>query len=306
MDWMNGPNPYRGVSSPGQDFPSVLPLNEASDWVEETGPAEVLLGVDGSGKPVTVDLDSESPHILVNAQTGAGKSAVARSVAVQRMARGDVVVFLDRKMHSHRWARGLAPNAFYADDVPSIAGALYDLGRELKRRNTAVRDGGPEALASEYRIVVVFEELNATLRELKALDKQVGAGSGSMDALADILFMGRAVKMHLVGFAQLASYRSGMTQDLIENFGTRVMIQYSDKAWKWLASDCGRYRLAPAEDGRGMVCYRGKAQESQLLWVPEESAAEFVTASVPAQRRARELSGTRANLPQVWRQSVGR
>jgi hypothetical protein len=195
----------------------------------------------------------------------------------------------------------------YFDTVESIGSALLNLGRELTRRNQVVKawdgEGDPP---TGPRIVVIFEETNATLTHLKQLDRMMGGGYGAMDAFSDLMFMGRAVRMHAVAFAQLASYRSGLTADLIENFGTRVMIGYSDKAWKWLAADCGRYRVAPSEVGRGMVCHAGKARETQLLFVPEESAAEYVTSSVAAQRAARQLVPTRRDLPQAWREAIGR
>jgi DNA segregation ATPase FtsK/SpoIIIE-like protein len=274
----------------------------------DESPYPVSLGIGSSG-PYRVDLDSESPHILVNAPTGLGKSAVARTIAVQRLSMGDLVVVLDRKMHSHKWARGLTPVVHYADDTPSIGAALINLGRELSRRNAIVRDfDGDESDAPVGpRIVVIFEETNATLSQLKALDRSSAQGhSSSMDAFADLLFMGRSVKMHVIAFAQLASYRSGLTADLLENFGTRILIGYSDKAWKWLASDCGRYRVAPVGTGRGMVCHQGRASEVQLAFMPKESAAEYVLDSIPAQRRARELSGSRRNLPPVWRTAITR
>lgn len=300
MDFLNRPTQY---GSGGGSVPEFVTIDD----VPAPSGSSVSLGV-GPGGPVTIDLDSESPHILVNAPTNKGKSAVARSVAVQRLALGDLVVVLDRKMHSHRWARGLAPLVHYADDVASIGSALINLGHELRRRNEIVRDfAGPESDAPiGPRIVVIFEETNATLSQLKVADKAMGGGYGAMDAFSDLMFMGRAVQMHVIGFAQLASYRSGLTADLIENFGTRVMIGYSPQAWRWLASDCGKYRVAPSEVGRGIVCHDGRATETQLVWMPKESAQEYVTAAVPAQRRARELSGTRRNLPGVWRTAIGR
>jgi hypothetical protein len=187
--------------------------------------------------------------------------------------------------------------------VADVASTLFNLGRELHRRNTVVRDfAGPIAEAPVGpRVVVMFEEMSATLGQLKDLDRQVKPDYSAFDAMSDVLLMGRAVRMHMVGFAQLASYRSGMTQDLLENFGTRVLMNYSDKAWKWLAADCGRYRVAPAETGRGMVCYAGRATETQLVWVEESDATARVLASVPAQRQVRALVGGTRNLPPVWR-----
>lgn len=309
MDWLQGTNPYSGVSTPQKGFPSILPLNEATDWIGECGPAEVLLGVDAIGEALTVDLDSESPHILISAPTGRGKSAVARSVAVQRLAKGDLVVFLDIKRHSHRWAQKLAPNVHYAKSAQDIGGILVNLGRELHRRNMIVDEfDGPIAEAPVGpRIVVVFEEMNATMSSLRALDKRLPEGNYTAhQGLEDISFMGRAVRMHLVSFAQLASYRASGGSEVIENYGTRILIGHSPQAWRYLASDCGKPITAPEEKGRGIVCQGGKARETQLLWVPEESATEYVTAALPAQRTARELSGSRRAMPPIWRSALTR
>lgn len=305
MEFMSRPTPYSGLGGAPDRIPEFVTVDD----VPAPTDSSVSLGV-GSTGPFVFDLDVESPHVLVNAPTGLGKSSVARSIAVQRLALGDLVIILDRKMHSHRWARKLAPLVHYADDTPSIGAALVNLGWELQRRNQVVRDheGDPSEAPVGPRIVVLFEETNATLSQLKALDKSYGhgPGQGSLGAFADILFMGRAVKIHMVAFAQLASYRSGMTADLLENFGIKVLVGYSDKAWKWLVPDCGKYRPAPVGTGRAMVCHAGRASEVQLTFIPEESAAEYVTASVPAQRRARELAGSRRNLPPVWRSAIGR
>lgn len=301
MEFMNRPNPYSGLGGHSSDIPEFVTIDDAPDPEESS----VFLGV-GTKGPESVNLDSGSPHILVNAPTNLGKSTVARSLAAQRLSLGDLVVVLDRKMHSHAWARPLAPLVHYADTVELIGAALVNLGAELDRRNRLVRDSaGPVDVGP--RIIVIFEETNATLNRLKELDRSaVQGGRGALDAFADLVFMGRAVKMHVIAFAQLASYRSGLTPDLIENFGTKILIGYSDKAWKWLVPDCGRYRVAPSGVGRGMVCESGKARECQLTWMDEESATERVLSSVPAQRRARELSGSRRHLPEVWRQAIGR
>jgi len=65
-----------------------------------------MLGLGAGDKPVIVSLREDSPHIACSAGSGAGKSVLAQTVAVQVLARGGQVVILDLK-GSHRWALGL-------------------------------------------------------------------------------------------------------------------------------------------------------------------------------------------------------
>lgn len=309
MDWLSGTNPYQGASTPQKGFPSILPIAEATDWLAECGPAEVFLGVNALGEPITVDLDAESPHILVSAPTGRGKSGIARSIAMQRLSVGDVCVFLDVKRHSHRWAKGLDPVVHYAREAQEIGGALVNLGREVHRRNHVVDawDGPIETAPVGPRIIVVFEEMNATMAALKAMGKRLHDGDyTAQQALSDVSFMGRAVKIHLVSFAQMATWKASGGAEIIENYGTRILIGHSATTWRYLASDCGRLVTAPEETGRGIIVQRGKAIESQLLWVPEQTARDRVLDSPAAQRTARELSGGRRRVPEIWRGRIDR
>lgn len=309
MNWLSGPNPYAGLSAGHSDFPSILPYSEAADWIAASGQSEVVLGVDGTGSPLTADLDADSPHILINAPTNRGKSAVARSVAVQRLIKGDVVIFLDVKRHSHRWAQKLAPNVHYFKEVADIGGALTRIGEEVRRRNVIADnwDGPIGEAPVGQRIIVVFEEQNSTMRALSALGKRLPEGDYSaLQGMEDIAFMGRAVKVHLVSVAQLASYRATGGAEIVEQFDLKIMIGYSQQAWRYLASDCGKFMTAPEEHGRGVMCRSGKARKVQLLWVPEGDAAGIVTSAPLAQRTARELNGGRRNLPSVWREAIGR
>lgn len=290
-------NPYAGLASAQSSFNFPEDLSFAAAWpmIEALDPSEILLGVDGDGQPLTVDLESEAPHILINAGTGGGKTVTARGVAAQVMARGGAATFLDYKRHSHRWAKGLAPLAHYAASPVDIGGALVSVGRELHRRNDAVergQDPGPAHL-------VVFEEMNSTMRILADLDKRLPKGEArAVDAFREIMFMGRAVRIHCVSTAQLASYRDSGGPEIIENFGARVLARYSPQAWKWLG--VGLPMAAPSQPGRGMLCYGSKAREVQLLNMSEDECFRYVVHAEAAYRRARQLN-TAVRMPLPWR-----
>lgn len=274
--------PYSGIASPADSlhFPELFDYESARDLISYAAENEPILGISGDGQPITVNLDSDSPHVLVSASTGAGKSAVLRGITAQMLRNGAVATILDLKRHSHRWAKSL-PNVGYAQTLPEIGNALVELGREVHRRNAIVEEwpGSVETAPVGPRIVVVFEELNATYDSLKQLSKRIPQGTyNAMDAFGDIMFMGRAARIHVVAVAQFAEARAMGGSAIRENFTTRILIKYSKQAWTMLAWDCGLPIAAPEEPGRGMVCYGGKARKTQLLYLTEEEAAALARA----------------------------
>ncbi|MEV8396006.1 MULTISPECIES: helicase HerA domain-containing protein [unclassified Streptomyces] len=62
----------------------------------------------GAGKTkVSVDLDAESPHVLISAGTGGGKSTILRCITCQFIHNGAHAYVPDFKRISHTWARGV-------------------------------------------------------------------------------------------------------------------------------------------------------------------------------------------------------
>ncbi|MFI9587040.1 hypothetical protein ACIHCQ_35670 [Streptomyces sp. NPDC052236] len=78
-------------------------------------------------------MDAESPHILVNASTGGGKSVILRCVTCQMVHNGSLAFVLDYKRISHSWARGIR-GVTYCADIADIHDALIQLGMEGRRR----------------------------------------------------------------------------------------------------------------------------------------------------------------------------
>ncbi|MFF8831359.1 helicase HerA domain-containing protein [Streptomyces sp. NPDC015131] len=285
---------YSGLATPAASFqfPEILTYRDAFHLIAESPESAPLLGVDGEGNPISVDLDSDSPHVLISAASGGGKSVLARGIATQFLVNGADVVFLDVKRHSHRWAKNL-PGVTYAAALPDIGNALVKLGEEVHRRNEIVEQfAGPiEEAPVGDRIVVVLEELNATMTQLKGLSKKLPRGAYTAeDAFRDIMFMGRAAKVHVVAVAQYATVEAMGGGDIRENFSTRILIRYTKNAWTMLAYDCGLPQPAPEEPGRGMVCRGGKARQVQFLYLTEEEAAAMVREAYEARVEAGEAA----------------
>lgn len=280
--------PYQGMSTPRSEFPPILDYEGARQTLWSLPEHELMLGVSGEGDAVTADLRADSPHILISAGSGAGKSVTARTIATQALIKGYTVVFLDAKRHSHRWAKSL-PQVHYASTVPEIGNALVSVAMEMHRRNEAVEQwpGDISSAPVGHRILVVFEEMNATVDALKELDRSLpprGVYKASQ-AFADIMFLGRAAQCHVLAIAQYADSKTIPTS-IRENFGVRILIRHTKEAWNMLAWTAGYPPPAPHKTGRGFTVLGDKARETQFLYLTEEHSAELVRHAYSARERA--------------------
>lgn len=283
FDFAHGP--YSGMSTPRNDFPALLTYGDAAADMWTLPDSSLFLGVDGEGSPIVADLSADSPHILISAASGAGKSVTARSIATQALVKGFTVVILDAKRHSHRWAKSL-PGVHYASSIPEIGNALVSVAGEMHRRNEVADEwpGPIEHAPVGPPILVLFEEMNATMDALADLDKQLARGDYTTTAaFGDIMFLGRAAKVHMCAIAQYAD-RNTIKTAWRENFGVRILIQHSWEAWNMLVPRAGRAGGAPAaptQKGRGYVVLNGKARETQLVYMEEELCAQLVRDLAP-------------------------
>jgi hypothetical protein len=254
--------------------------------VKRAAESAPLMGLTHRDAGVSVDLDAESPHILVSASTGGGKSVITRTISCQILHNGGIGDILDVKRHSHKWARGL-PNVRYSRDIADIHYRLIELGEEAAARNLIVDDWeGDDADAPVGpRRLILIEEANALIRKLKAYwarirEKEDPKESPAIDALAEILFMGRAVKFHVILVAQSATAAALGGPEMRECFATRILARYTVNAWKMLVPEVSPIPKSTRHTGRAQVVLGGEAKETQIL---------FFT---PAEARAWAISGT--------------
>ncbi|MEU5900350.1 pRL2-11 [Streptomyces venezuelae] len=252
-----------------------------------------LIGLERGDRVVSVDLDSESPHVLVSAGTGGGKSVILRTIASQLIHNGAHGYILDFKRVSHNWARGV-PNVKYCRDIADIHDALVTLGAEGQRRIHAAEqlpdDADPSLVGP--RCVILLEEINATMKQLnrhweKIKEKGDPKISPAVDALAEILFMGRAVRMHVLLVAQSATARALGGPEMRENFATRILARYTQNAWRMLVPEVQPAPKSTRHIGRSQVVLGGIAHETQVMFMTD------------AEARAWAIGGARQAAPVV-------
>lgn len=289
IDFDFSQGPFTGTTGPQavDEFPDVLTYDDLRGAFWNSPDSVLTFGVDGSGDAVTVDLDSDTPHVLVSAASGAGKSVIAASLATQALVKGASAVFLDVKRISHRWAKNL-PQVHYAASVEEIANALVSIAAEVQRRMRIIEEfpGSIKDAPVGPRLVIIAEELNSMMDALKDLEKTLpprGVYKPSR-AFADIMNLGRAARVHVIGFGQYVDAQTVPTR-LRESFGYRVLIRHSSNVWNMLAWQCGYCPPAPQQTGRGFVVKGDRAVQTQFLYLPEELAAQLVRDAYDARVR---------------------
>jgi hypothetical protein len=291
VSWrLAGPKPQLELTA-AQPPPAKVALADVRDAIDRARPDEVVWGLGKRRAVVKTSLSGDSPHAGLSMGSGAGKSVTARAFLAQMLYRGCVGMILDYKMISHQWAAGL-PNVLIYRRPHEIHDVLLWLGGEAERRNEvalagADLDGNVHAVVGP-RLIVVCEELNATMSKLRAHwraerneDRSLPQRSPALEALDSVNLMGRQVLMNLLYMGQRLSVKAiGGDGDARESIGVIAFGRYKPSNWKMLAGDhpMPSPSLAP---GRIQIV-TDHVREAQAVLMEGREARELATAGTVA------------------------
>ena len=239
------------------------------------------------------------PHWGLSMPSGDGKSVCAELLAAQMLFHGAVCLILDYKVFSHPWALFAMPNVSYAGTPEKIHLTLLWLkGEATERKRRGLEfiqlDGSFSGDVGPV-IFVVAEELNATITELKAYWRAVG-GTGespAVEALREMLFTGRALKIHFLLIAQKLTVAAlgGKDSAARENCAGILMGgSASAPSWKMLAEDVER-QAKQSVPGRHFVVDHGNVTLCQVAYLNPAGRAG-------PEARQLALAGVRTALPE--------
>jgi hypothetical protein len=189
------------------------------------------------------------------------------------LARGGRVTILDRK-GSHRWALGL-DGVDYCTKAPQMHDALLKEAALADERNDLALHAEEDWDPGE-RHLVICEELNATIGQLtnywaEIREKGAPKRSPAVNALGEILFMGRSAKVNVLAIAQMLTARAIGGPEARENFGVRCLARYTANNWKMLVPEAGMPR-ASRTLGRWQMVVGGQATEVQVAYLTTAQA----------------------------------
>jgi hypothetical protein len=272
--------------------PKRVTYAEVRELIAAAKPAAPLAGLGRGRKPVYIDLDLDSPHVIFSMSSGSGKSAALRTAVAQELHRGAVALILDIKRLSHAWARGL-PNVRYCRSIEEIHEAALWLAAETDHRNIVADDGADIDGNTDHvdvgpRIIVVAEEMNATSNKLakywrQIKDKDDPSQSPAIDGLGDVYFMGRQVKVNILAVAQMFTARTIGGPEARENAGVRILGGYTVNNWRMLVPEIWPMPKKSRIKGRVQICVAGEAKETQFAFLTPAEARELATSGTVSQ-----------------------
>ncbi len=268
--------PIPGRSSIGIEIPNrtsrpvrISEVIESRVFQESDSPLEAALGLDLTGKPVTLDL-RKMPHGLIAGATGSGKSVCINSILVSLLYKSSPrdlkMLLIDPKMVE------LAPYNHIPHlvspvitDVKAATASLkwaveemerrYQLFahsgvRDLNRYNKLVKEKGDYAQHLPY-ILIVIDEL---------ADLMMMSPSDVEDAICRIAQKARACGIHLVIATQRPSV-DVITGLIKSNIPTRIAFSVSSQVdSRTILDSQGAERLL----GRGDMLYLGNGMSAPV------------------------------------------
>lgn len=257
--------------------PSAVRYDEAPDRPLEVIP--IGKPTSGADRWVEIELAALTPHVLMSAPTGWGKTSTALCLICHTAGRGALVDILDPKRIGYLDAfRGL-PHIRIHTDIDNMIGATRDFLEEMERRYRLIEAGVARTEDFTPRILVEDEKGSLTV-DIKAWWKRQG-GKGDplpMDWQRKILWQGRAARMYVFTFCQQANLNVLRDSDMRDQYGFKIAAgPQSLSSWRMLFGG-PRGRIAKKK-GRAFVAIGADDPEPiQLAWIDADEAREIAAA----------------------------
>lgn len=276
---------------PEQIVPKKAPfrnpdIRAAIETALARNPTAPVIGLGRGDAPVAVDIDAESPHILISAGTIGGKSATVRSLVAQLLWADDnaIAVICDNKEHSQRGLVAV-PGVVVARSAEEINNAIVAVWEEVQRRNSVCRDVPlGEDMPAFPRLILGLEEMNTTVKQLNGWWRRTnGTRAGqapAIYALDNILCMGRAVRTNVILDGQAVNHRTAGGDAGAVNIALRILAEYDENTWKRLAHGT---EYIPAvshavQPGWCVTVHGREVTECQRIYMTEEQVYAWLMA----------------------------
>lgn len=273
-----GSDPYISIVRKPEP-PELVTFTDIQGAVQRASDAAPVMGRSAYDY-VSVNLDTEAPHVAVSCGSGAGKSELLKGLIAQWLHNNTLIILLDSKRISQHWCKD-HPNVIYCRTATEFFKNLVWLSEEIDRRFAMLAEIPADQeldLDVGQRIICVFEEQNIGMQNLvedwqNSREKGDPSRSPAISAYNTITATGRQVKAHMFSVAQLFTVACcGGNPMTRANYGVRILARATHQAWEMLASECKPYPKLPNKRGRMALAVAGEVTIYQsALWSTKEA-----------------------------------
>lgn len=225
-------------------------LYEREDVLKVTDYFRPPVAMDHDHAVVRLDMKDKNPHILISAPTGWGKTTTALGIVTWFYIHGGIIDIVDPKQTEFLFIEGTQGVTVHNDDY-AMTQAPSEFLADLKWRQEWVKNQGvtPDDLPMNLfpPRMLLIDEMGSFIRLLKDQWKAEG-GKGEPPAFSEImqiLWRGRAFRMHLVTMAQQANARVLIDSDARDNYGYKFAAgPQSLSSWRMMFGNVAKPRIA--------------------------------------------------------------
>jgi hypothetical protein len=278
--------------------PGLVTFEDGKELLFALDDEAIALGLGPRNKRVEMSLKGDSPHAILAAGSGAGKSELLAFIVGQFMRRGSGVLVCDAKYISHMWLRSV-PGVSYNSEPDEMHNALMWLDHEVSARARFVSMGGdPDSLEP---LVAILEEMSSARNRLDTYWKSIRATgqpalSPAMSAMANVANMGREVRVHVFMAGQSITAKVTGGPEGRESYAARMMARATSNQWGMLAKQIKPAPTKRQAPGRWHLVVGDTLTEFQAPFVDLKGDS---LAAGQAEATARLIEWATGGLPQA-------
>lgn len=257
-------------------------------FVDDKGPIDrIPFGVDKSGKWIHADLRNETPHVLISAATGWGKTSLM-SIFVARVAgRGGVVDICDPKVVGFADTFRNIPNINIHTSIEDMTETITAFREEIQRRYELIGQGADINDHDKFPLkLLVLDEMGTLVAMMRMHYDDVKERGGPknppwLTQIMMILWEGRAARCHVITGAQQANAQVLINSDARDQYGLKIAAgPQSINAWRMM------FGMAPPElgarvKGRAIAGVGSELVTVQLAQLNAEDARKLALGGRP-------------------------
>jgi DNA-directed RNA polymerase subunit RPC12/RpoP len=231
----------------------------------------------GENKWVWADLTGTTPHILISATTGWGKTALLNLFVAHVAARGGVVDICDPKQIGFETFSGL-PMVRISTDIDEMIDTIEKFRGEMEEEYKRIKNGQP---TKNVLRILIIDELGSFAD--MCIDHSQALGNRGTPpvfrSMKRILWQGRAAGFHVISAAQQANIKALFgVSDARDQYALRIVAgPQSKEAWTMLFGKEEKPPTTGSIKGRAVIGIGSEFTAAQLAMVDPKDARRIAS-----------------------------